>query len=242
MSALSVDVQFGRDLGVLEGEEVDDGVFNMHRIVLSLDDEGGRGFAGDRDIGVGCEVLVGEREVAGIDDHGEVRAATQLVSGIDRIVETLIEVSAEGSGKVAAGGEAENADAVRIDVPLRGMGADNPEGPLGILEGGRGLGIGAGIGHAVFEQDAGDAGGVEPVAHFRAFEVDGQDAVTASGKNHNGGARVLALGRVEGEGRRGDVAETDERLAGDEVVLGSRGVDFRARIGLGAGRPVRPNG
>jgi len=242
MSTLSVDVQFGLDLGILEGEEVDDGVFDMHRIILSLDDERRRGLSADVDIRVGREVLISEGEVAGINDDGEVRAATQLVSGINGIVKTLIEVGAERSGKMAAGGEAENADALRVNVPIGSMGADNSESPLGILEGSRGFGIGPGIGHAVLEQDASDARGVEPVTHFGAFKVDGQDVVTASGKDYNGGAGVVARGRVESEGRRGNVAETDERLAGDEVVLGSRGVDFRARIGRGAGRAERPKG
>ena len=235
MSTLSVDVHFGRDLGVLESEEVDGGVFDMHGVVLRLDDERGRCFASDHNIGVGCEVLVCEGEVARIDDHGEVRAATELISGIDRIVETLIEVSAEGGGKVGSSREAEDADPVRVDSPVGGMGADDTESPLGILEGSRRLGIGPGIGHAVFEQGACDAGGVEPVAYLGAFEVDGQDPVSTSGKDDNGGAGVLGPGGVESEGWRGDVAQTDERLAGDEVVLGSRGVDLRARIGLGAG-------
>ncbi len=178
VSALSVDVHFGRDFGVLESEEVDGGVFDVHRVVLCLDDERGRRFAGNHNIGVGREVLVCEGEVARIDDHGEVRAATELVSGIDRIVETLIEVSAEGGGKVGSGREAEDADPVRVDSPVGGMEADDTESPLGILEGSRRLGIGPGIGHAVFEQGACDAGGVEPVAYLGAFEVDGQDPVS----------------------------------------------------------------
>ena len=118
MSTLGVDVQFGGNLGVLQREEVYGGVFDMHGIVLGLDDEGGRRFVGDMDIGVGREVLFGEREVAGIDDHGEVRAAAELVSGIDRLVEALIEMSAESGGEMRSCGKAEDADAVWVDVPL----------------------------------------------------------------------------------------------------------------------------
>ena len=57
--ALGVDVQFGRNLGVLEGEEVHDGVLNMHRIVFGLDDERGRSFGGGLDIRIGSEILSG---------------------------------------------------------------------------------------------------------------------------------------------------------------------------------------
>src|SRR5208283_2975560 len=64
VSTLSIDVQFGGDLGALEREEVDDGVFNVHRIVLGLEDERGRGFVRDVDIRVRREVLGGERWVA----------------------------------------------------------------------------------------------------------------------------------------------------------------------------------
>src|SRR5208283_1370838 len=128
----------------------------------------------------------------------------------------------EGGGKVGAGGEAENADPVRVDVPIGGMGADDTESSLGILESSRRLGIGPGIGYAVFEQDTGNAGGVEPVTHLGAFQVDRQNVVAAAGKGGNGGAGVLPLGRVKNEGRCGDVAETDDRLAGHEAVLGRR--------------------
>ena len=51
---------------------------------------------GGVDVGVGCEVFVGEREVAGIDDQREVGAAAELVGGIDGVVEALVVVGAEG--------------------------------------------------------------------------------------------------------------------------------------------------
>ena len=164
-----------------------------------------------------------------------------MVSRVDRIVESLIEVGAQGSGKVATRGEAQNADAVGVDVPLAGMRADEPESPLRVLKRGRGLGIGPGIGDAVFEQNASDAGRVKPVAHLRALEINGKDMITASGKYHDYGAGVLARGRVERDGWLGDIAKTDERLTGYQVVLGSSRVDFRTHTRLGAGRSARPD-
>jgi hypothetical protein len=86
-------------------------------------------------------------------------------------------------------------------------------------------------GDAVFEQDAVDAGRGEPVADFGALEIDGEDVVTAAGKNHDCRAGVVAGGLVEGEGGRGHVAEADEGLAGDEVVFGSGCICFSGGIG-----------
>jgi len=54
-------------------------------------------------IGVRREVQFGEGEIAGIDNYGEIRAAAELVGGVDRIVEALIEVGAESSGKMSSG-------------------------------------------------------------------------------------------------------------------------------------------
>ncbi len=39
VSTLGVDMQFGRDLGVLEGEKVDGGIFHVDRVVLGLNDK-----------------------------------------------------------------------------------------------------------------------------------------------------------------------------------------------------------
>lgn len=117
MSALCVNVHFGGDLGIFQGHEVNDGVFDVHRIVLGLEDKTGRGLIRHVDVGVGCEVLVRQGEITEIDNHREVGAATELIGGIGRIVKTLIEVGAEGGCEIRAGGESEDANAVRIDMP-----------------------------------------------------------------------------------------------------------------------------
>jgi hypothetical protein len=112
---------------------------------------------------------------------------------------------------VGSGGEAEDADAVGVDLPFGGVLADQAHGALGVFEGCGGFGhVGAGVGDAVLEQDAGDALGVEPVADLGAFEVDGEDVVAAAGEDDDGCAGVLALGRVEGDGRGGDVAQMND--------------------------------
>ena len=76
MSSLGVDVHFRRNLGVLKREKVHDGAFDVHRIVLGLNQERGRSPVRDVDIGAGREVLLGEREVGWINEHGEVRTSS----------------------------------------------------------------------------------------------------------------------------------------------------------------------
>ena len=125
-----------------------------------------------------------------------------------------------------SGREAEHADSLGIDVPFDGVLANYAHGALSVLEGGVGFGVRAGAGDAILHEHAGDSGGVEPVADLGAFEIDGEDVVAASGKDDDGRSGVGRFGRIDGEGRYGDVAEPDEWLAGDEVVLGGGRVGF----------------
>jgi len=83
VAALGVDVQLGRDLGVLQGQKVNGSVFDVHRVVFGLKNEGGRSLVGGMDFGIGCEALFGDGEVAGIDDDGEIGPAAYWVSRVD---------------------------------------------------------------------------------------------------------------------------------------------------------------
>ena len=78
-------------------------------------------------------VLVREGKIGGIDDDRKVGPATKLVCRVQRIVKSLVEVSAQGCGKMRAGGEAQDSDAVWVNVPLGGVGAYDAEGALSIL-------------------------------------------------------------------------------------------------------------
>jgi len=64
--------------------------------------------------------------------------------------------------------------------------------------------------------------------------------VAATGKNDYGCVGVGWHGRVESECGIGDVAEADERFAGDEIVFGGSCVGFGSGIKRGAGRAVGP--
>ena len=76
----------------------------------------------------------------------------------------------------------------RIDVPFGGVRADETDGALCVLESGRGFRIRAGVGDAIFENDAGDAAVGEPVADFRAFKVHGENVIAAAGEDDDCGA------------------------------------------------------
>ncbi len=71
-------------------------------------------------LGIGCKVLFRKRQVARINDYRKIGTAANLVGIIDRIVESLFEVSAESRRQVRSRRESENPDALRINVPLAG--------------------------------------------------------------------------------------------------------------------------
>ena len=113
---------------------------------------------------------------------------------------------------------------------------------LRILQCGGGFGIRARVRHAIFEQHAGHAGGVQPVADFGPFKIDRQNAVAAPGKNDNGGVRSAgALGAIERKRRHGDVSKAHQRTTGNQIVLGRCCVGFRRKIRRRAGRSSGPH-
>ena len=186
----------------------------------------------------------GNGEVGGVDDDGEVGAGGDAGVGVgggggggDVVV---VGMGAEEDGEVGAGGEAHDADVGGVEVPFGCVGAGEAHGLLGVFEvrgvGGIVAGFACGLGDSVFDEDAGDADGVEPVAGVGAFAVGDEDAVAAAGEDEDGGAGVLAVGRIDGEGGDGDVGEADDATAADGVVGGLGGV------GLGLGGVGRLGG
>ena len=155
----------------------------MHRIILRLHENGRWRLFGNVNIRIGCEVLFRQGEVAGIDDHRKIRAAAKLVGGIHRIVDSLIEVRAEGRGEMSA--------ARRIRARPTRLGSmchsaawarTMPSARCASCSAAGDLGYGPGIRHTVFQKHAGDVDGIQPVAHLGAFEINGENAVSASGE------------------------------------------------------------
>src|SRR5262249_41472306 len=80
-------------------------------------------------------VLVLGLQVARVDRNGEVRAATDLVDLVGRLVGPLLEPGRGRDCEVAAGRESDDADAIGCDAPLLRLAADEADGALGVLEG-----------------------------------------------------------------------------------------------------------
>ena len=189
------------------------------------------------EVGIAAEcdalLLVGVRDCGGeiprVDDDSKVRAGGRFVVGVDVGVETLAEVSAESGGKMATGGEAENADMAWIDVEICGVRADEGECALGVFKGFVRFWIRTRVGNAVFENQTGNVEAVEPLADLGTFEVDGENAIAASREDNDGGAGGVRCGLINRERWNGDVAEADYGATGDEVVFGRGGVGFGGR-------------
>src|ERR1035438_1230505 len=125
--------------------------------------------------------------MAGVDGDGEVGAAGDFVGGVHRRVDAdggdAVRVDAGGGDEMAAGGEAEDADLVRVDVPLGGVEADQADGALRVFQRDGRLRIGAPVrvrarrGYAVLQQHTGDAARYQPVADLGAFEIDGENLI-----------------------------------------------------------------
>src|SRR5438128_976712 len=73
-------------------------------------------------------------QVTRVERNSEVWAAAQLVGGIHRRIRPLREMRAYGSDEMPAGGKADHADLVRIDTPLRGVLAHQPDRALRVLQ------------------------------------------------------------------------------------------------------------
>jgi hypothetical protein len=243
------DVELGGNLGVPEGAEVDEGVIYVGGIVvLGLEEEGRRRVLVGSEEGVEFFAVRLYGEIAGIDDEGEVGAGVWNSTSQDGDVGCggsgfyvlVVGMGAEEDGEVGAGGETDDADLGGVDVPIGGVGAREAHGLLGVFEVCGVVRVTAFFGDAVFDEQAGDTDGVEPVADVEAFAVPGEDLVAAAGKDEDSGVGVVAAGRgIDAEGGNGDIGKTAGGAAADEAVGGLGGVGFgvgglgRLRCGVG---------
>ncbi len=186
--------------------------------------------------------------MARIQRYGEVRAEVLAVGGVDGRV-GAIAMRADIGDQVAAGRKAQDADLVRIDVQGPGLMTQDRDRALGVLQrhghGWRFLAVAgvvivrSAVRHAVFQHDAGHPPGRRPIADLGAFQVDGQDLVAAPREHDHRRPRIAPLGRVDREGRPGDVVHLGHppgaalaRADLDDLVAGD--------IGPGNGRIGRP--
>jgi hypothetical protein len=108
MNSLGIKMHLDGDVSALESGVINKRAFNVcHTIVLGLKEKCWWCLLNDVDLGIKREVLVGKRQVTRIDNHGKIRAAANLVSGIGRLIQPLVEVRTQRGCQMAPGGKAQ---------------------------------------------------------------------------------------------------------------------------------------
>ena len=141
MPSPSVEVHLNRHAGVLQSQIVDSRILHVHWIILRLHNERWWRLLRYMDLRIRREVLFRKRQISRINDNGEVRPATQLISRINRVIKPLIKVCAQSRCQMRASRKPKNSDSLRINVPLRRMRPHHSQRPLCIIQRRRRLGI-----------------------------------------------------------------------------------------------------
>ena len=82
--------------------------------------------------------------------------------------------------------EADDSNAIGVEVPVGGVGPGEAHGLLGVFEVGWVGGEMADFGDAIFDEDAGHAEVVAPGAGVEAFAVPSEHAIAAAGEDEGG--------------------------------------------------------
>ena len=185
MSSCRVDVKLGGDAGFLQGDEESCGIEAVLAVVLRDGDERRRCLGCDSDELVQLRQVALVRQIGRIDRHQKIGSRALLVHGIDRFVAGLVPVGACENRHVAAGREAENADAVRVDAPFCRVMAGEPNGALSVLKSGAIEVYRVTPWNPILEHDCRDSDGVEPLCDLGAFEIPGEHFVSTAGADDN---------------------------------------------------------
>ena len=127
------------------------------------------------------------------------------------------------------------------------MKADQADRPLGIFQGDWRLRVRAEIWsgprgrNSIFQEHACNPTGYKPIACLGAFEINGEDFVSAAREHDHRSARVLARWRVDRHRRLRDIADVGPRFSCDQFLrFGSYGLRLRERPRIGrCPRPYR---
>src|SRR5262249_52926872 len=134
MTALSISVELGGNTRLFQSQKILDSVLHVDTVVLCLYEKSLRCGGSHRNVRIELEVLFGERQISRINDQCEVRTAAQLIRTVDGRIQALLVMRAQCRRQVAACGESQHADALRIDVPLRSMLPNDAYSALRILK------------------------------------------------------------------------------------------------------------
>src|ERR1700722_13873532 len=157
-----------RNFRILESLKLNKSVLDVSRVVvLSLQQERRRYLRS----GLKRWVHLAIRAVqpARIEDHLEVGASVD--GGYWNVFSLKVWMSAENGSQMRASREADNADAIRIDVPLRGMVRSEPHRLLRVLQIFDIFRKMTLFRHSVLHQNAGHADRVEPITDFSSLKI-----------------------------------------------------------------------
>lgn len=131
-------MHFNGNTGFFQAHVIGQGLLHtVHFIVLVLEKE--CRWSSFRDVVLNVwlksDAILGDHEVAGIDRYGEIRSAAHIVGCIHSGVHALFKMNACSCYEVAASGKADDADSIRVDVPLCGVLPCKANGSLGVIEG-----------------------------------------------------------------------------------------------------------
>jgi len=174
---------------------------------------------------------VEEARSAWIDERLEVGATGLLLDGVGGVFFASVGLHGGKSGQLTSGGEAEDADAVRLNVPLDSAAANGAYGAACIGHGVVLNGVGAAFfaGEPVFQHKGGDTTITEPLGERIAFMAEAELGMTTARADDDGCAGAFVRsGNVRCDGGVVDVADV---AAFD--LLSLSGAGFRAGSACG---------
>ncbi|MNV41522.1 hypothetical protein D3C71_1331620 [compost metagenome] len=171
-----------------------------------------------------------------VDQQRDIRPRAERIDGVAMRIGRCIEAVAQPRGNVPAGREPHHSDALRIDLPSRGIGADHPHRTLRI--GQRGLPIAATGRQPVAQHEQGRAALIDERRHqCGAFFVQ-HDALVTAARHHQQGAPIRARRSVHHQVRRTDVVDVAVRQRRIAAALDH--VGHGGRAGFAGHLAVRP--
>ena len=205
MAALRKQMQLGWNLRVFECLKVDQGTFDAGGVVvLSLKQKSRRNLRRRLKRRVDLSIRAGGP--TWIDDH--LKVGPRIDRGRRNAFTLEVWMSTENRGKMRSGGEANNADAVGIDLPLRCVNARKTHSLLRVFKVFDIFRVVSVLWNPVLHEHARYAERIEPIANLCALDTDREADVAASGKNQRGCASVLRrIGRIDGEVGLADVGD-----------------------------------
>ena len=208
----------------------------LHRhgfVIRRVDQENGWSFGGHIEFGRVAgpkfrRVLFAQKIAAGtavrgvrderydrIHQDGEVGSRTETVDRVGGIRVTGVELGGGGGGEMATGGETHDTNLAGVDVPLGGAVAHGPKRAVRVHERGQMRDLVAGVlRQTVFEHDAGNTDGVEPLRGLNSLPVVGEHSIaTAWANDHRLAGGFPFGGQVNLDGGILDLGDADDVLA-----------------------------